>query len=404
MVKDTKLYDVLELNPNATDDDIKIAYKKLSKIWHPDKNPDKLEEATKKFQEISDAKTILTNPEKRKMYDMHGIVNENDTPDFNHADLFGAFSGMFGGGMPPFFNNRNNQNQNQEHCVVEHLVTLEDLYCMRKITVKYNQKVYCTRCNGTGSKDGRSNECSGCNGQGKTMRMIRQGNMVQQFLSQCEECSGTGEKVKSHNLCDDCHGNKYLIKEKSYEQQLKRNMVNNNKIGVPNMGHQFKNMKTNLIIIIKEQPHPIFKRMGDDLHIDIKLRLFQSLYGFTKMITHLDGRNILLKYDKMLTNINTIMKIKNEGMNGHLYIHITTTMPKLDRLDEQENVILKKLLIKAHLSEYQKEQNIIKNIDKLSKVTMEEVEESSNHNNHHNDHHNDNHDTQESPGIQCAQQ
>ena len=64
MVKDTKLYDVLELNPNATDDDIKTAYKKLSKIWHPDKNPDKLEEATKRFQEISDAKTILTNPDK----------------------------------------------------------------------------------------------------------------------------------------------------------------------------------------------------------------------------------------------------------------------------------------------------------------------------------------------------
>jgi DnaJ-class molecular chaperone len=114
--------------------------------------------------------------------------------------------------------------------------------------------------------------------------------------------------------------------------------------------------------------------MGKDLHIYIKLRLFQSLYGFTKMITHLDGRHILLKYDKMLTQMNTTMKVKNEGLGGHLYIHITSSMPKLDRLDEQENMILKKLLIKAHLSEFQKEQNISKNSDKLTKVDLEEID------------------------------
>jgi DnaJ-class molecular chaperone len=153
---------------------------------------------------------------------------------------------------------------------------------------------------------------------------------------------------------------------------------------VENMGHVFKNNKTNLIIMLKEQPHPVFKRNGKDLHIDIKLRLFQSLYGFTKMITHLDGRNLLLKYDKMISNMNTTIKIKNEGIGGHLFAHVTTYMPKIDKLDEHENNILKKLLVKAHLSEYNKEQTIMNNIDKLIPVSMEEIDIDNNHDNRDN--------------------
>jgi DnaJ-class molecular chaperone len=238
--------------------------------------------------------------------------------------------------------------------------------------------------------------------------------MVQQMVIPCDECNGSGENTKGNNKdnkCIECHGNKCLLKETSFDFTFNKNMNHNQKILVNDKGHHFKNSKTNLIIILKEQPHPIFKRQGNDLHMDIKLRLFQSVYGFTKMITHLDGRNILIKYDKMLKNMKTLFKVKNEGFNnGHLYIHIITCMPKIEKLDEQENIILKKLLIKAHFAEYQKEQTINKNCDKLEKPLIEEIDETDDeedNDNHHNNHHYDNNSgsgPQGPQGVQCVQQ
>ena len=405
MVKDTKLYDVLEVLPTATEQEINKAYYKLSKIWHPDKNAHRLEEATKKFQEINEAKNILTDSDKREMYDKFGTTQDQPGANFDPSDIFGQMFGGMGGmggmpGMPSFFNQRQRQ---PEDCIVEQVVSLDDLYNNKTVNIKYKHKVYCSKCNGTGSKDGKSSECSGCVGQGQRIKVVRQGPMVQQMVIPCDECNGSGEKINQDNKCSECNGNKNIVKETSFDFTLNKNMNNNQKILVNNKGHYFKNLRTNLIIIIKEQPHPIFKRQGNDLHMNIKLRLFQSIYGFTKMITHLDGRNVLFKYDKMLKNMKTLFKVKNEGFNGgHLYIHIITCMPKIDKLDEQENTILKKLLVKAHLAEYQKEQNINKNSDKLEKTFIEELDETDNEDDDNDDNHNDG--ASGPGGVQCVQQ
>lgn len=378
MVKDKKLYDILEINPEATEQEIKKSYFKLSKVWHPDRNPpEDKEKATAKFQEISDAYNILSDADKRKLYDTTGMTDQNNNHGFDPADLFGAFGGM--GGMGDMFGGMGGRRR-QEDCMVEQYVTLEELFTNKKIPVKYKQKVFCNKCNGTGSKDGKSNECKGCNGKGQKIRMIKQGNMIQQITGgPCDDCGGTGEKVIKDNLCPDCFGNKNIIKEKTFELQLNKKLSNNDKIVVENMGHQLKTGTTNLVIIIKEQPHPVFKRRGNNLYIDMKLRLFQSVYGFSKTLTHLDGNNIVLKYDKMLSHMTTTMKISGAGMNstGDLFINIYTHMPKLDRLDEQENNILKKLMIKMHLSEYVKDQNVSKNEEKLQTFNMIEIEKTA---------------------------
>jgi DnaJ family protein A protein 2 len=397
MVKDTKLYDILEIPTDATDMDIKKAYKNLSRKWHPDKNIDNKDEATKKFQEISEAYAILGDPEKRESYDRNGKDNMN-MPNFDPSDLFNAafggggasFENMFGGSHP-FFRGRNGNSD--DNCIVEQVVTLEDLYCKKKITVKYTQKNYCSKCNETGTKDGRRMDCSGCKGQGKKFKVVKQGPTIQQFISMCDECNGSGEQVSKDNICTECNGKKYITKEASFTIQLDRHMSNNDKMMIENMGHQYKNRKSNLIVVLKEQPHNIFKRQGKDLHMDIKLRLYQSLYGFSKMITHLDGRQILLKYDKMLNQMITTMKVRNEGMGGHLILHISTMMPKISRLDDKENEILRKLLVKAHLAEYQKEQAILENSSKMDTVNLEEITIQENEREH-----------PEMEGVQCAQQ
>ncbi len=394
MVKDTKLYDELEIKPDANEQEIRSAYKKLSKIWHPDKNQHRIEEATEKFRKISEAYTILNDSDKRSQYDQFGTVDDNIPSNFDPRDIFSMFSGM--SGMPDMPGMPGMRRQRQEDCIVEQLVTLEELYNNKKIEIKYEQKSSCNKCNGYGSKDGLKHECSSCNGRGMSVRMMRQGPMVQQLMAPCNDCQGSGEGNSRNNLCDECNGHKFILKDKIFELQLNRNMINNNRIILENKGHHLKTGKTNLVIILKEQPHPVFKRTGKDLHIDIKLRLFQSLYGFNKLITHLDGRNILLKYDDMIKNMKTTMKIYNEGIGGDLYVHINTCMPKLDRLDENENNILKKLLIKAHLSEYTKEQNLIKNANKCVTVNLIEVDEPTV---------NQQEEFNEVPqGVQCAQQ
>jgi DnaJ family protein A protein 2 len=360
---------VLEIKPDASEDEIKKAYKTLSKKWHPDKNPDNVDEATKKFQSIAEAYAILSDPEKKQRYDQFGSMDDNGMPGgFDPRDLFEQ---MMGGSMGGFhFGGR--ARQQQEDCVVEQMMTLEDIYNEKNITIKYNHKVSCERCNGTGSKTGKSQQCNGCNGSGHKTRIIRQGPMIQQVMMPCDECNGSGEKSTRENQCDVCHGLKYTMQNATFDLKLNQNMTTS-KIAVENKGHITKQGRSRLIIGLREQPHPTFKRQGRDLHIDLKLRFYQSIYGFSKMITHLDGKNILLKYDNILSQPTTTMRIRNMGMGGDMYVHINTTMPRIDRLDENENNILRKLLTKAHLAEFQKEQNITKNADKMEHVIMEEV-------------------------------
>ena len=401
MVQDTKLYDVLEIKPDASEDEIKKAYKTLSKKWHPDKNPDNIDEATKKFQSIAEAYAILSDSEKKQRYDQFGSMDDNSMPGgFNPQDLFEQMMGGGMGGMGGFPFGGGRARQQQEDCVVEQMMTLEDIYNEKNITIKYNHKVSCERCNGTGSKTGKSQQCNGCNGSGHKTRMIRQGMMVQQVMMPCDECSGSGEKANRENMCDVCRGLKYTMQNATFDLKLNRNMTTS-KIAVENKGHITKQGRSRLIIALREQPHPTFKRQGKDLHIDLKLRLYQSIYGFSKMITHLDGKNILLKYDNILSQPTTTMRVRNMGMGGDMYVHINTTMPRIDRLDENENNILRKLLTKAHLAEFQKEQNITKNSDKMEHVIMEEVAQQT-----PTEQSRDNYDDgpDHGPGVQCQHQ
>jgi len=414
MVRDTKLYDIMEIKPEADETEIKKAYKKLSFKWHPDKNQDNKEKATAKFQEISEAYySILSDPAQRERYNNEGYEsmknNNGGMPNFNPQDIFNQFfgggggmpgmpsffSGM-GGGMPGFFGGQQEAQNTMEHCSVEQEVSLEDLFSMKTITVNYKQKNYCKKCNGNGTKDGSVSKCNGCKGSGKKVQVVQRGNMIQQMIGNCNECNGSGEMASASNKCDECKGNKFLVKDKSIDIQVNKSIMHGNKMVMEQKGNVYKNAKTNLIITIKEKPHPLFKRNGKDLHYNMKLRLFQSLFGFTKNVVHLDGRNLIVKYNS-INKFETILKIKNEGMGGDLYIHVTTGIPNLEKLDEMERTALKKLLIKTNMTEYTKETNlntkapansfIVSNIEEISGEVEEEEQQ-----------------PEQQEGVQCAQQ
>ena len=389
MVRDTKLYDIIEIKPDADENEIKKAYKKLSFKWHPDKNPDNKDAATAKFQEISEAYTILSNSEQRERYNRDGYESmksgDGGMPNFNPQDIFNQFFGGGGGGMPNFFGGgggmpgffggqQQEAQNNMEHCVVEHEVILEDLFSMKTITINYKQQNYCKKCNANGTKDGNSSKCSGCNGTGKKVQVIKRGNMIQQMVGVCTDCRGSGELANMNNKCNECKGNKYIIIDKTAELPLTRNIMHGNKMVMEQKGHIYKTGKTNLIICIKEKPHPLFKRNGKDLHYNMKLRLFQALFGFSKNLPHLDGRNLIIKYNSV-KKLETMLKVKNEGMGGDLFIHITTSIPNLEKLDENERSALRKLLTKTNMTEYIKENNINNSVKTPTNIILTNIEE-----------------------------
>lgn len=383
MVKDTILYDRLEIKSNATPEEIKKNYFRLSKIWHPDKHQDENDKikATQKIQEINEAKEILLDEQKRGLYNQIGMSifengNNNQHDDFNP---FGShFENMFGQHFP-FGNMGNmggNRNKEENEDLIEKInVTLEQLYNEIPVNFTYKYKSYCIKCNGEGYKNGYNPSCKSCDGKGMKVHLIKMGPMIQQQIVQCNVCNGSGKIVNDNNKCDQCNGNCYNYKEKTIQIPLKSGLTTENKINFSGKGHHYKNNKTNLIILINELPHDIFKRNNDDLFINIELKLYQALFGFNKVITHLDGRLLHINHTGK-TEYNTIKYIQEEGMKslnnntkGNIYIKFTIKLPDINNMGLENKAILKTLLESTEQDECNSENNIC-NMEKLNKTKL----------------------------------
>ena len=408
MVRDTKLYDIFEVSPDANSTTIKKAYNKLSKLWHPDRHndPEKKKEATIKFQEINQAKDILLDDEKRKLYDQIGmdIINNGANQEQTHAnDPFAHFSNMFGGGFPfnfsggfPGFQNVNVQhsfsvntgNNAQRRIVVEDIVenidaTLEQIINQVSIPLNYKQKITCVKCNEEGTKNSTNSTCKACDGKGMQVKIIRMGPMIQQIMHNCPNCNSTGIFVDEENKCEICTGNGFVIKDKLVQVPLLPNVLFGQNAIFEGKGHQLKNQRTNLIVKVNELPHPIFKRHNNNLYVDVELKLFQSLFGFNKLITHLDGRKLHISCSGK-TDINMVRKINNEGIvnaegqKGDLFIRFIPNLPNFNNLPSETKNQLKALLQSFDKSEVLNETNINKSTDTIKTICTDLKPEQSN--------------------------
>lgn len=392
MPVDTILYDILGVQSNVNDNELKKAYRKLSMKYHPDRNPDNKDEATKKFQEISEAYSILSDNEKRKIYDQVGIdmlKHGGEGPGFDPSDIFNQFmSGMGGMGGFPFggakpFGGKQQQSE-EEHCILEKIVSLEDIYNQNTINVNYNIKVYCDTCNGFGTKSKKDSTCQQCNGNGKQVKVIKQGPMIQQIVMPCQKCNGSGNFINNNDKCNTCNGSKFNIKNKNINIPLKQGLVNGNKVQLSKKGHVYKTKKTDLIIVIRIQDHPVFERDGNNIHTKIEIPLYQDLFGFTQKIKHLDNRYLYFR-TKEQNNFSNVKVIKGEGFTdlqgnkGDMYIHINTKNPDMSILDDNEKQELKNILLQMNLSDYQDEGKCIKdgkdNIKNLQNVVRQQRQE-----------------------------
>ncbi|KAK1145901.1 Type I HSP40 co-chaperone [Aspergillus melleus] len=345
MVKDTKFYDTLGVSPTATDAQLKTAYKKGALRFHPDKNADN-PEAAEKFKELSHAYEILSDSQKRSIYDQYGeegLEGGGAGGGMGAEDLFaqffggggGGFGGMFGGGM----RDQGPKKARTIHHV--HKVNLEDIYRGKVSKLALQKSVICPGCDGRGGKDGAVKSCTGCNGTGMKTMMRQMGPMIQRFQTVCPDCSGEGEIIRDKDRCKRCTGKKTVVERKVLHVHVDKGVKNGHKIEFRGEGDQMPGvMPGDVVFEIEQKPHPRFQRKEDDLFYQAEIDLLTALGGGTLNIEHLDDRwlTVNIAPGEVITP-GAIKVIKGQGMPsyrhhdfGNLYIQFDVKFPEKDQL------------------------------------------------------------------------
>jgi len=348
MVKETEYYDLLGVKPEATLEEIKKCYRKLAIKYHPDKNQGN-KEAEEKFKEISVAYETLSNDEKRQNYDRFG--KEGLSGGGMGGDPFDIFSQFFGGGGGGGFGfggggGRSRGPQRTQDIVTPLTVKLEDIYNGKTKKMKITRNIICKTCVGSGSKDGKSpQKCKECEGNGIKVMLRQLGpGMFQQVRTQCPECNGKGEVVAEGKRCVDCTGRKTMKETKILQVEIDKGIKNGKRIVFSGESDQEPGLETGDIIFeVQEEPHPIFKRSGDDLIMERDIPLIDALTGLSFKINHLDEHVVIIESKKGdMVKPGDIKEVPRQGMpiygrtyeSGSLFIKFNVIFP--DTLDTNQ--------------------------------------------------------------------
>jgi chaperone protein DnaJ len=348
-------YDILEVSRDASEADIKKAYKKSAIKWHPDKNPTNKEEAEKKFKEISEAYQVLSDPQKREVYNNYGeegVKNSDNMGEgfggggpFNSPeDIFRMFFGQQQG-----FSSFGRQSvKKTDPKVVTIPISLKDLYngTKKKVTIKL--KKLCQKCLGLGGENMKM--CGSCQGRGiKVIDRMIGPSMVQRMQTTCDVCNGS--KKVCDKKCNDCNGKGLEIVEKQFLLNIDAGMLTDDKVLFQDSGDQFPNEERgDVYFVIKEDNNTSFKRVENDLILEYKITFGDSIIGTDIFFEHINGEKILYTEKNIIKN-NSFTVIKNKGMPlknnknkyGDLFVVYIITYPN-KILNENEKEIIKKIL------------------------------------------------------------
>ena len=353
------LYEILGVKRDATQDEIKKAYRSLVKQYHPDAHPgDK--DIEEKFKKINAAYSVLSDAEKRSRYDRFGTADQNSNPfgGMDLGDLFGDIFSSFGG----FSSSRHNTNPNSPRRGndIEMIVNVTLLEAMKGVSREIDVMKWepCEHCNGTGAKPGTKPEtCPKCHGSGQVKQA--QQSLFGQFVSitTCPDCRGTGKFIK--DKCDECSGRGQVRKKHKLDVKIPAGVERNMRLRIPGAGEAGTNggEAGDLYLIIDVGLDANFERHGSDLHTSLLLTYPQAVLGCETEIKTLDGKTEKISVPAG-TSHGQILKVKGMGMpkvnsksTGDLYAHVFIEIPK--KLTDKQRELIKSLAeeMKAPVSE-----------------------------------------------------
>lgn len=291
------LYKILGVSTDASQDEIKKAYKKLAMKYHPDRNKGDAN-AEEKFKSISTAYDTLSDPTKRSNYDNRGQGFQG----FGNSGGFG-FNDMFG----DIFRRQHQQPEVQIDLTYQLTIPLEDSFNGAQRTIKYNKSIRCEPCKGKGSTDSSSIvTCSLCKGSG--ILVSHNGPFMVQH--NCHACDGKGKQ--NTNPCTNCDGSGHVPERTEVDINIPRGVLSGNRLQLNHKGNFHNGKIGNLYIIVNVDEHPKFNRHGHDLIRHLKVPFTTLCNGGTVNIETLDGE-ISMKVSEG-TDIGSVMRIKGKGM------------------------------------------------------------------------------------------
>jgi len=334
MVKETKYYDLLEVQPDASESDLKKAYRKKALRLHPDKGGD-----PELFKEVTHAYEVLSDSQKRSIYDTRGEAGLSESGGMGGMDPQDLFSQLFGGGG--FFGGaggpRSQGSRKSKDLIHRVHVSLEDLYKGKTTKLALTRNVICPKCDGKGGKEGAVRPCVSCQGRGVRVTLRQMGPMIQQLQQPCDECSGTGEIINHRDKCKNCNARKVISEKKMLEVHIDKGMKGGQTITFSGESDQAPGVVPgDVIIVIEEKTHERFKRNDNNLMTDVEIDLLTALGGGKFAIKHLDDRALVItiapgevvKQDDLKVIHGQGMPSQRHHEMGDLYVKVSIKWPE----------------------------------------------------------------------------
>ena len=371
-------YEVLGVSRGASEDEIKKAYKKMARKYHPDLNPgDKT--AEEKFKEVNEAYEVLSDADKKARYDQYGHAGVDPNfgaggfgggfdGSFDFGDLGDIFGSFFGGGFGGGRRTNPNAPQRGESIRMSLAISFEEAAfgCEKAVTVERYET--CDTCHGNGCAPGTSPEvCPDCHGTG-TVQVRRQTPMgVFATSSPCPKCGGKGRII--HQPCKDCRGSGMVRKKKTIQASIPAGIDNGQTISIRGQGNAGKNggPAGDLLITITVRPHELFRREGTSVLCEAPITFTQAVLGAELEIPTIDGK---VKYTLPEgTQSGTTFRLKGKGIpsingrgRGDQYVTVYIETPK--NLNKEQEEALKKFAETMGESNYEEQKKFFKKFKK----------------------------------------
>lgn len=344
-------YGILGIDKSASDSEIKKAYRRLARKYHPDVNPDD-EEAAENFREISLAQEILLDPQKRRVVDMGGDPMEQrggGGADFGgfagSGGLGDIFAEFFGGGAS---RGPRSRVQPGNDALLRMSITLEEAYAGVQKDVTVDTAVVCDHCAGTGSESkAKPVTCPTCSGVGEVQEMQRSflGNVM--TSRPCPRCQGFGEIIS--DPCKQCGGDGRVKKRRDISVTIPAGIGDGMRIRMASQGEvgHGGGPAGDLFVEVHTQPHPVFERDADDLYLTVRVPMVDAALGTSFQIEQLNGEDLSIEVAPG-TQPGEAIKVEGQGMPrlrtdgfGNLFAHVDVVVPH--ELDKKTRDLLLKI-------------------------------------------------------------